>query len=266
MCLLTFLPPGVQPDLDALYNGANVNNDGHGYAIIIPSNPPQLLVRRSQNFEQLVAQFSHERYLYPDGPALFHSRWGTGGANTKFNCHPFYLGGDKQTIVAHNGVLPTAMQPAKTDQRCDTRRAAEDIFTTFGDLSYFEARERLATAIGSNNKLVILTIDPKFAQWSYIINETSGIWQGNTWYSNYDFKAFILPATTPLDNYRERCISCKQDTVDSEYNTCWTCFTCQDCLDDADTCLCYSGHFTYQADDIPWWSDDDPIELERITA
>ncbi|MGW5105951.1 hypothetical protein [Nocardia sp. NPDC004123] len=42
---------------------------------------------------------------------MFHSRFATHGFITNQNCHPFAIGGDERTVMAHNGVLPDIVQP-----------------------------------------------------------------------------------------------------------------------------------------------------------
>ncbi len=253
MCMLTYYPPDVQPDIEGLRNGAQFNRDGHGYAIVVPGKYPRLIVRHSMNSESLIERFARDRERYPSGPALFHSRFGTSGIKGKFNCHPFRLAGNKQTVVAHNGVLPADMQPDRKDKRCDTRMAADDIFATkYGRLAKKATRRRLGAAIGKNNKLVILSVDPTLAS-AYIINESSGVWENGIWYSNYDFEPYV-PTTTKLGSWDygwrnrddwltdEDCKMCfSKKSVDAKNQVCTFCYACADCTADINDCMCYPG-------------------------
>lgn len=171
MCLLTFLPAGVTPDPTALLNGAAINDDGHGFAVLTDDH---IIVRRGMHAEALVEAFDAVRRAHPHGPALFHSRLGTHGEYSLDNCHPFPLGGDSRTVLAHNGVLPKDVRPAKGDPRSDTRIAAEQFLPTFGSLRSRRTRTRLERWLTPNNKIVILTLDRRFAQRAYILNEASG--------------------------------------------------------------------------------------------
>src|SRR5207249_655873 len=110
MCLLTFFPAGVLPDTAALFNGAYLNDDGHGFAIVADE---QLIVRRGMHAEAMIEAFDAARHQYPHGPALFHSRLGTHGIRSAANCHPFPVGGDDRALLAHNGILPRSVQPAQ---------------------------------------------------------------------------------------------------------------------------------------------------------
>ncbi len=185
MCLLTFLPAGVMPDLDALRNGALVNNDGHGFAII---HQRQIIVERGLDAEVVLKSFAALRRRYPDGPALFHSRYATHGSHDLANCHPFPVGGDPRTMLAHNGILPRIVQPGKRDSRSDTRITAEDFLPAFGSLRLRRIRLRFERWMGPANRMVILTVDPRFRRRAFILNEPSGIWDAGAWYSNNGYQ------------------------------------------------------------------------------
>lgn len=270
MCMLTYFPPNKQPDRDALLNGTETNQDGHGYAIVVPGIRPRLIVRHSLNADELIDQFMRDREKHSHGPALFHSRFGTSGSGGKFNCHPFYLAQDKHTVVAHNGVLPAFMQPEKDDLRCDTHMAAHDIFPAwFGHLSQKESREDLATAIGAYNKLVILTVDPVYDSSAYIINETSGNWVDGIWYSNHDYLPMSRYQASygtllPLEYAEEDCPLCESiDSVDLESMTCDMCNSCMDCYSLVSDCICYPGGAV-----TDWsWRNDNYVDVwEAETA
>lgn len=248
--MLTYLPPFTLPDTNALRNGTFISRDGHGYAIVIPeteTSPARLLTARGLSAKDMIAQFAADRRRYPNGPALFHSRFGTSGTTDKFNVHPFPVGHDPLTVVAHNGILPDYMQPAKTDPRCDTQAAADDRFNfSYGHLSTHDARQRLAEAIGRNNKLVILTVNDDYSEYSYIINESSGVWDSGIWYSNSDYLPYTprisvyTPTADELDD--NDCPVCdSKNTVDLVSYTCTMCLSCMDCFESVSDCLCYPG-------------------------
>jgi hypothetical protein len=253
MCLLTFLPAGVLPDTAALFNGAYLNDDGHGFAIVADE---RLVVRRGMDAEVMIDAFDAARRQYPHGPALFHSRFATHGARSADNCHPFPLGGDDRTLLAHNGILPSIVQPAEGDPRSDTRIAAEDFLPTFGSLRIRRDRLRLQRWMTPDNKMVILTVDRRFRQRAYILNEDAGIWDDQIWYSNAGYR----PAPTTrwaalsddpwwhwpprgrqdrLDWMLDRCSFCEAivDPADAE---CRSCGWCLDCGEMPEGCFCYA--------------------------
>jgi len=193
MCMLTYLPAGVQPDRIGLENGAEVNRMGHGFAIVCLCNPakPKIIVRKSMSSITLIDDFIAARKHCDKGPALFHSRITTAGLTNEENCHPFFIGGDPRTVLAHNGILPRNVQPGKDDDRSDTRICAEDFIPHAGGVHTAKARKQFESwaTKNYNNKLVILTVDPKYNGHGFIINEAGGEWDKDTgiWYSNSDY-------------------------------------------------------------------------------
>jgi len=185
MCLLTFLPEGVMPDPDALRRGAERNPDGHGLAIVAGD---RLIVRRGMSSNTMIDKMVRLRQHHLDGPALFHSRLATHGRRTLANCHPFPVGGDRRTVLAHNGILPRQVQPGRADTRSDTRIAAEEFPTRFGPAHLARVRHRLEQWITPFNKIVILTVDPGHPRQAYILNEHAGTWHDGAWYSNHDYQ------------------------------------------------------------------------------
>jgi hypothetical protein len=274
MCLLTFLPAGVQPDVQALANGAEANNDGHGFAIVAGPRLDELIVHRGMDPQAVIEAFTAARAAHPDGPALFHSRFATHGKTNVDNCHPFAVGGDSRTVLAHNGVLPAIVQPGKRDRRSDTRIAAEDFIPAFGSLRARRTRLKLARWMTPENKMVILTVDRRFKQRAYILNEDAGLWDGGIWYSNTGYRPYISPGRytswlndpyydryddryyDPYDSCRadedgshgqrrdwravlDRCGNCEA-VIDVRDAECPWCGWCLDCGELPDLCFCYT--------------------------
>lgn len=250
MCLLTFYPEGKGVDEKALRNGAFYNNDGHGYAIV---DEDRILIGHSLSFHEIIAEFLETRKRYPSGPALFHSRMSTHGSTDIGNCHPFYVGGDKRTVVAHNGIMPQSCQPTPGDHRSDTRILAEDLLDQshrIGPSSFFnwrtnKGRRRISGWMGQHNKLVILTVDPKMSKQAFILNEKAGIWNNGIWYSNTGFQIYTTSTAgwsypTLSTRYDEFCPVClATDRIGKLSRTCYHCMICIDCMSEVGECLCY---------------------------
>ncbi|WP_166659136.1 class II glutamine amidotransferase [Labedaea rhizosphaerae] len=217
-----------------------INDQGHGYAIVADDI---LVVERGMDAADVIESFVRTRERHPDGPALFHSRWATHGTVTVDNCHPFQIGNDRKTVLAHNGVLPAALQPVRGDNRSDTRVLAEDYLPAqpLGPLSNRRSRARLAKMITASNKLVILTVNRRYRYNVYLINETSGLWHDGIWYSNNDFRSGLsqYAAGTAWDGV---CWCCEQvDTlVDDRY--CRVCGACAECMTWSGVCDCYEQY------------------------
>jgi hypothetical protein len=249
MCLLTFLPAEIQPDPQALSTGTLINDDGHGFAIVTPD---ELIIRRGMHAEQMIEAFTAARRARPHGPALFHSRFGTHGRTSLGNCHPFLVGGDARTVIAHNGVLPASVQPQRGDPRSDTRIAAEEYLPACGPLRLRRTRLRLQRWMGTDNKIVILTVDRRSTRRAYILNEDAGIWDDGIWYSNTGYRPPLRPEAVSARRWEsgllwgceggsapqgEQCWYCGASTVDGY---CPMCRWCADCEQSAEDCQCYA--------------------------
>jgi glutamine amidotransferase len=248
MCLLTYCPAQVMPDATALLNGADRNADGHGFAIVADD---RLIVERGLDAQALIEAFEAARHRHPAGPALFHSRLATHGHTGPDNCHPFPVGGDARTVLAHNGVLPQAVQPTRGDPRSDTRITAEEFLPTFGSLHTRRTRTRFERWMTPHNKMVLLTVDRRFTQRAYLLNEASGIWNGGIWYSNDGYLADI-ETPWPLDDgpwgwspfaqgpdQLHRCLVC-HTVIEVAEDTCRHCGWCFGCGEMPDDCFCYT--------------------------
>jgi hypothetical protein len=248
MCLLTYCPANVMPDTTALSNGAYCNADGHGFAIVAGD---QLIVERGMHAQAMIEAFEVARHRHPAGPALFHSRFTTHGDTGLDNCHPFPVGGDARTVLAHNGVLPQAVRPAKGDPRSDTRITAEDFLPTFGSLRTRGNRARFERWMTARNKMVLLTVDRRFTKRAYILNEPSGIWDGGIWYSNdgylpgaeaswpLDERLWGWPPFEPGPDQLYRCSFCHA-VIDVTEDACRYCGWCVCCDELPDDCYCYT--------------------------
>ncbi len=196
MCMLTYIPANVDPDIDSLYNATWINNDGHGFAIV---DDGQLIVRKSMNPDRLLDQFEDMRNDHR-GDALFHSRMSTAGTVDESNCHPFYVGSDIRTVVGHNGIISQCNPKRKNDLRSDTAIFAQSELAR-RNLNRKRSRRRLAEWIGRYNKLVILSANPDNAYTALIINEASGHWDNGIWYSNTDYRTAWTKWLYPQKQY-----------------------------------------------------------------
>ncbi|WP_410814845.1 hypothetical protein [Micromonospora sp. 067-2] len=245
MCLLTFLPATVMPDLTALLHGADANANGHGFAVVAGT---AILVRRGMDGPAMIDAFAAARREHPHGPALFHSRLTTHGATSLDNCHPFPVGGDRRTVLAHNGVLPRHVQPGRGDTRSDTRIAVEDFLPRFGSLHLRRNRLRCERWMTVDNKMVVLSVDRRFKQRAYLLNEESGIWDGGIWYSNDSYLPFEPAWLGGDDGWSrscraidacDRCVACGA-VADLDEPACRYCGCCLDCGDLPQDCFCYT--------------------------
>lgn len=261
MCMLTFFPAGVYPEMEALEVGAMVNNDGHGFAIVTGD---RIIIHHGMNADVVLERFERTREEHPGGPALFHSRLGTGGVRDRRNCHPFRIKGDRRTVLAHNGVLPMEADPPKGDDRCDTRYLAEEVIRSgaFGRLHTEGGRRAVEKWMGTRNKIVILTTNPAYGEPAFILNETQGQWDGGIWYSNRDYLNYryvlgVDDDTATGDGDTSPHLMCPVCFEVGHVNTfsgyCTLCGGCADCGRPNWLCDCYTPARGYP--DSQWVDD-----------
>ena len=256
MCILSYIPAGVELDNtaeDALWHGGISNPDGHGWAITAGH---EITVGKSMRLDHALSDFIDARKANPWGDALFHSRYATHGSIRPGNCHPFYVGSNTRTVLAHNGVLPASAHPRQGDDRSDTAILAEELLPRmWRRLDKPSVRRALTDYCGRGNKLVILTVDQRYRRNAYLINEGLGHWEKTgIWHSNYDHIPYIIPARvgaftldviqpdTADDTDPTTCLMC-DGRVNGAY-ICTVCGTCQDCFESSRDCLCYVGSVT----------------------
>lgn len=271
MCLLTYLSPGALPDDEALYRGATMNDDGHGFAIVDRASN-RIIVQKGMKAQRIIEEFSKLRAKHPEGPAIFHSRWTTDGIEGKYNVHPFEVPGYSKTVIAHNGIFPTEARPNLGDIRSDTRIVAERILPKSGWKLYSRrGRRKFGRWMGIGNKVAILTLDPRFPDNGYIINEPLGTWEEGIWYSNSGYRAFKSHAyknwwdddgtydywEQTIKSYKyvdgkgyvpmghmDRHDDCRHclgiETVDPVTMYCRFCKGCQECDNSIIDCMCYT--------------------------
>lgn len=182
MCVLTFMPDTVTASYEDLWTGAQNNPDGFGFAI---HDSTRIITGHGMDFHKVVDEFMRLRKVY-NGPALFHSRITTHGTTNKANCHPFQIGNDKLSVIAHNGMLPIPSD----GKRSDTRIFAEDILPENGGVSILDSKRmrKKLSKFASGSKLVILTANKAASKDSYIINEKDGHWaKDGVWWSNKSY-------------------------------------------------------------------------------
>jgi hypothetical protein len=185
MCHLVFYAPQVPVDVQHLRNGAEVNDEFHGFAI---ATPGRMVVAHAPDADWLIRQFRKVRDEHPGSPAIWHSRLSTGSANTLDNAQPLTCGADPQTVVAHNGALPFR-DWALADGYSDTRAFAEFVFPlAFADLddpATFELLEAWSTPA---NKLAFLTASPRYeSQWYLTHRDQWIVTPSGALHSNADF-------------------------------------------------------------------------------
>ena len=279
MCLLVVCKPNAVPKHDELTEGACSNPHGYGFAMVIDG---KIFRYRTMSARKAVNKFIHMRQQNPQGYAIWHARYATHGVRNEDNCHPFQVGDDTDTVLAHNGVLDTFI--GKDDKRSDTRIFAEDTLPKLGGVCALEDENlyRMVEGWASGSKIAVLTTNPKAQYQLYLINESLGHWDDNgVWWSNSSYKRTTYTTTTyyaptpaiptkELDeadyvdeqNYYsellEHAVLNKKDDeylvidtcptceslidIDRSAEYCQYCDTCMSCSATWQDCMCYTPH------------------------
>ena len=274
MCMLCVIPPQVLPSREKLENSALNNPDGFGFAIAIPSEG-RIHVERTMNADDSINAFLAMRAKYPEGYAIWHARYATHGSTTLDNCHPFYVGTDGLTVLAHNGVLPT--EEGKGELRSDTRIFAEDILARIGGVTALDNPQiyNMLEDFSTGSKIAVLTVDPRAKYDLYLLHENKGnVDDAGVWWSNdscdlnyyakpvakyngyYDSEwgnsAWGMDSYTPsssksspqvLDDSKYQCEVCMAmldaDELEKTDYLCVFCESCQLCTMNMSVCMCY---------------------------
>jgi glutamine amidotransferase len=271
--MLCVVPPNVIPSREKLENSALNNPHGFGFAIVIPSEK-RIHAERTMNADTSINRFLQMRTLHPEGYAMWHARFATHGTTTVDNCHPFRVGGDRKTYLAHNGVLPI-LEP-KGDNRSDTRIFAEDLLPAIGGVASLDNDQvvNLIEDFTTGSKVAILTVDPRAKYQCYLFHEEKG-WRDDSgvWWSNdscylpkpYTYTSNTWYSAKPLDFVTKHeesqvfyeCKVCDLIVDDEQLleagvgdDYCPQCGCCYDCNTYMTDCLCYKGSNA----DAPWWS------------
>lgn len=280
MCMLCVVPPNVIPSREKLENSALNNPHGFGYAIAVPKEQ-RIHTFTTMNADECINKFIEDRAKYLDGYAIWHARYATHGSNTVDNCHPFRVGDDEQTYLAHNGIL--SVLETKGEMRSDTRIFAEDIMPAIGGVASLDNPQvwNMLEDFTTGSKVAFLTVNPKAEHQLYLLHEekggfdSTGVWWSNTtyelesWYSRFGATSYATHALSSLtkeeydagewlechicDNVTDYWVAMKNN-ADSFCSTCGSCYMCNMYKTN---CLCYQAE-TKPYDnrtgyDIPAW-------------
>ena len=271
MCMLCFIAPGLTPEREKLENSALNNPHGFGWAIAIPSEN-RILQERTMSADDSINRFLEMRSYYPEGYALWHARYATHGSKTVENCHPFAVGNDERTYLAHNGILDITI--AKNDDRSDTKVFAEDLLPAIGGVSALD--NNLVFDMVEDNirgsKIAVITVDPAAKHQAYLLNaeagkeDETGVWWSNDscyldygygipskgktskWVTDKDYDFWTPSKSSDIlnDEMWYQCINCEVQ-MDSEMletydDTCYSCGFCFSCQSTYIDCLCFRSY------------------------
>lgn len=192
MCLAILKPAKVSIPEECLRNGWIANPDGGGYAFV---HKGKVVVRKGYTkLQDFLKDFNEDIKKYKSSPFVIHFRIRSMGDKTPENTHPFPITGG---VMIHNGTL-NGTGAIYQQGPSDTSLFAEKFKDHLNMRFVLDHKAELAEAIGRYNKFVFLYDNGQAA----IVNEDSGVWRDDVWYSNYTFcsrPVSTYPSGTALD-------------------------------------------------------------------
>lgn len=201
MCIAVVTKPGKNLNNAQLWAGWGINRDGGGFAYVKDN---KVVIKKGyrvyNEFQKAYREAVEE--VGNDSPFLIHMRISTSGLVSGENTHPFPVGhtsdeADSFTgAMIHNGILfspfgELAGQPA--DRKSDTRIVSEQLTKLLVLENVLKAKDMMGKAINGGNKLCFLYEDKTFV----IVNESSGRWKDDIWYSNNSCDVPVTRPSTP---------------------------------------------------------------------
>lgn len=179
MCLAILKSAKAAIADDVLRGGWTANPDGAGFAYVYKNKV--IISRGFTVLKDFLAAYKTAADKYKTSPFLIHFRIRSMGSKAVSNTHPFSILGGSGALI-HNGTI------SGTDAKHSEGDSDTSLFVKkHGDsLDYdtiIKHQKDWDTALGYN-KVVMLYNDGKHA----IINENSGFWNDDVWYSNQNYR------------------------------------------------------------------------------
>jgi hypothetical protein len=197
MCIVIAGIGTACPTRHQLILSCDNNPDGFGWAIVSEGHEGKVLTMdKSMDEKSAIDGFLEAMAELGDSVVAwtFHARIMTHGKTSLANTHPFFIGDDELSVLAHNGILPVSI--GKNDDRSDSKIFAEEYIPAIGGI--LGLNEKVKSELvegfvyGSNSKIVVLTAHPDAEYALIIFGEASGHWgkggQKDIWFSNHSYE------------------------------------------------------------------------------
>ncbi len=182
MCIAIYLPKNNRLDLKTLWNCAENNPDGFGYAYF---HNGIKIIKNVKITNSVLKEFIDTRERYIDTDFILHFRIATTGKISMLTTHPFAV--NRNIVFCHNGILSDfSKNLTLASPRSDTMEFNRLILQQLPpDFMKYECYKYLLDeAIGYSNKMIFLNSDGEH----WILNELQGEKVGDVWFSNSTFK------------------------------------------------------------------------------
>lgn len=175
MCIAILNTKSTLPE-STIYNSWENNPEGAGLLYTLAN---KLHTFKTYEYNQFLSEYYRLRSLSGVGKIVLHFRIATSGFKSKANLHPFLV--NKHTGFVHNGVIS-----GLGDNEFSDTYYFNSLLKAFKHdfLRCSSTKEMMRDYIGGS-KLVFLESNNVHT----IINEKSGHWVGDTWFSNDSYKS-----------------------------------------------------------------------------
>lgn len=208
MCVAIYKPAGIVLDKSDLYAAYTENADGCGFTV--REHGTLTTVRGVSPFEKFWT--AYQRHMYKE--AIIHFRYATAGAVDTANCHPFPLANGARLI--HNGHIRGYGTATMSDTRQWIDTTLNPLLKAYPSALTNAGIRQMLEAFLAPSKVVIL---PAYGD-VIILNETSGTWENDVWYSNTYYR---VPAKYTTPYHDDRCAMCHILLYRDEEGICRSC-------------------------------------------
>ncbi len=179
MCLAILKPAKASISDDILRAGWIANPDGAGYAYVYKKK--MVINKGFTTLKDFLASYKDASAVFKTSPFLIHFRIRSMGDKDMANTHPFPIMNNSAALI-HNGTISgTGAKPSvgESDTALFVKRFGDDL-----DFDTITKNQKDWDDAVGYNKIAILYNDSRHA----IINERSGFWNDDVWYSNQSYK------------------------------------------------------------------------------
>lgn len=179
MCIAILNKKDLLPD-EVIVN--SWENNSHGGGLLWVENQELKVFKELKNLDIFLSTYKRVR-ANTDSVILIHCRIATAGQVNESNCHPF-LNNDKTFGFIHNGMITNLSD--YNSEKSDTHKLRDIIANIKGiEISLDVFKEIMqGTFHKTFNKFIFLNNNNEYL----IINEDSGVWENDNWFSNTSHK------------------------------------------------------------------------------
>lgn len=195
------------------------DNNPDGGGIAYPKDGKIKIIKEMKSYNEFYKQYKTVREENPKVNILIHFRIATHGKINETNCHPFLV--NKSLGFIHNGMI-YGKGLSVSNEFSDTYLFNQTILKTLPqNFLKNEAILKLLEEYIGYSKIVFLDGKNNWA----ILNEESGHWNGNNWFSNDSYKEKVKPVYSDVLKYNNKDYFnygsnnfWKDDGIDRKYN------------------------------------------------